>query len=425
MTHRTALIIAGSGFAGFLACNIGGVRVAFDAPNDLGGQVLERLQANHTETKGLITRAGERIGATETALSEVKERLDGFDARITEAEQKAVGRGRGGATGPLEVKSWGATLIESDGFKALASSPSQQGRVKLTVPSSGLEVKAITSAVGSGGALIAADNRVNDPVMLPRRVPTIRALVAPGVTTSNLVTYARQTGRTINAAMVAEGAQKPYSDSTWETVQAPVRTLAHLMKVSRQAVDDAPALMSIIDAEMRYGLADTEDAQMLAGNGVGQNLAGILPQASAFVRPYPVNQETALDRIIAAEAQLSALLYEADGIVLNPIDWFQMINTKDTTGRYLSAGPFGPENSRLLWSIPVVVTTLMPVNNFLIGAFRRGAQIFDRMDAEILLSSENDKDFELNLCTVRGEKRLAFAVPRPGAFVKGVLTVSA
>jgi HK97 family phage major capsid protein len=74
-----------------------------------------------------------------------------------------------------------------------------------------------------------------------------------------------------------------------------------------------------------------------------------------------------------------------------------------------------------LWNIPVVVTTLMPVNTFLIGTFRRGAQVFDRMDAAILISTENDKDFELNLATVRGEKRLAFAVSRPAAFITGSL----
>lgn len=417
MTRRTVVPVALG--AGFLFNAPFGPRPVADAPNDLGSQVLERLTANHGEVKSALTRAGERIGATETALGEVKTRLDDFDSRIADAEQKAARRVGSGS--PVEVKSWGRALIESDGFKSLAESPSQQGRAKIAVPSSALEVKSITSAAGSGGALIAADNRVTNPVMLPRRVPTIRSLVAPGQTSSNLVTYPRQVGRTINAAMVAEGAQKPYSDGTWETVQAPVKTLAHLMKVSRQAMDDAPALMSIIDAEMRYGLADAEDAQMLAGNGVGQNLQGILPWASAFAAPFAVTNETPLDRLVLAEAQLSAILYEADGIVLNPVDWFRMISQKDTQGRYLSAGPFGPENSRLLWSIPVVVTTLMPVNTFLIGAFRRGAQVFDRMDAEILISTENDKDFELNLATVRGEKRLAFTVSRPAAFVTGQL----
>lgn len=101
-----------------------------------------------------------------------------------------------------------------------------------------------------------------------------------------------------------------------------------------------------------------------------------------------------------------------------------MISQKDGQGHYLSAGPFGAENTRLLWSLPVVVTTLMSKNMALLGAFRRGAQVFDRMDAEILISTENDRDFELNLATVRGEKRLAFTVSRPNAFVKFELSTA-
>lgn len=340
-THR---ICAGAIPAAFLAsCSIGGIRVAL-APPDMGGEA---------QFKAAVDNLGTVLTDVKSKFNDHAERLEDFEARITFAEQKAARRG--GGSGPLEVKSWGRSLIESDGFKELAGSPKQEGRVKLTVQSSAVEVKAITSVAGSGGALIPTDNRVADPVMLPRRVPTIRSLVAPGQTTSQAVTYARQTGRTINAAMVAEGAQKPYSDGVWESVITTVRTLAHMMKVSRQAMDDAPALMSMIDAEMRYGLSDTEDAQMLLGNGVGQNLSGIMPTASAFASPFTNDIETPLDRIVEAEAQLSLLLYEADGIVLNPVDWFKMVSTKDSTARYLSAGPFGPENSRLLWSVPVVV----------------------------------------------------------------------
>ncbi len=51
------------------------------------------------------------------------------------------------------------------------------------------------------------------------------------------------------------------------------------MKASRQAMDDAPALASMIDVEMRYGLDDVEERQLLAGDGTGQNLLGMMPQA--------------------------------------------------------------------------------------------------------------------------------------------------
>ncbi|MNN75984.1 Phage capsid family protein [compost metagenome] len=61
----------------------------------------------------------------------------------------------------------------------------------------------------------------------------------------------------------------------------------------------------------------------------------------------------------------------------------------------------------------------MAVNEFLTGAFNLAAQIFDRQDVEVLLSSENEDDFVKNMLTIRVEERLALAVYRPEAFVTG------
>jgi HK97 family phage major capsid protein len=47
------------------------------------------------------------------------------------------------------------------------------------------------------------------------------------------------------------------------------------------------------------------------------------------------------------------------------------------------------------------------------------------METDILVSTENDKDFENNMVTIRAERRLAFAVYRPEAFVTGDLQPSA
>ena len=66
----------------------------------------------------------------------------------------------------------------------------------------------------------------------------------------------------------------------------------------------------------------------------------------------------------------------------------------------------------------------MAQNNFLTGAFNMAAQIFDRMDIEVLLSTENEDDFVKNMVTIRAEERLALAVYRPEAFVTGTVTAS-
>ena len=61
----------------------------------------------------------------------------------------------------------------------------------------------------------------------------------------------------------------------------------------------------------------------------------------------------------------------------------------------------------------------MSVNEFLCGAFDMGAQIFDRLEIEVLLSTENVDDFEKNMVTIRAEERLALAIYRPEALITG------
>ena len=136
-----------------------------------------------------------------------------------------------------------------------------------------------------------------------------------------------------------------------------------------------------------------------------------------------VTGEQRIDRLRLALLQAELSEFPADGIVLNPIDWAAIELTKDGEGRYIVGQPQEGTAARL-WNRPVVATQAMQQDEFLTGAFRLGAQIFDRMDVEILISTENDKDFENNMVTIRAEERLAFAVYRPEAFVTGALTVT-
>lgn len=62
---------------------------------------------------------------------------------------------------------------------------------------------------------------------------------------------------------------------------------------------------------------------------------------------------------------------------------------------------------------------------FLTGAFNAAAQLFDREDANVVISTENADDFEKNMISIRCEERLALAVKRPEAFIYGAFTAPA
>lgn len=379
----------------------------------IGDQIKAQAEASQKE----IARTGEMHAETRAKVDELLSKQGELSARLQETEQKLVSASNGGRNQAERQKSAGELVVGSDQMEGVNAS--FRGSRRVSVPRA-----AITSAPASGGALVGADRRP-EIIMPPERRLTIRDLIAPGTTDSNAIEYVRETGFTNNAAAVAEGGAKPYSELVFELVNAPVRTLAHLFKASRQILDDSSALQSYIDARARYGLLTVEEQQLLYGNGTGANLQGLMTLAETYAAPggIVVTGEQRIDRLRLALLQAELSEFPADGIVLNPIDWAAIELTKDGEGRYIVGQPQEGTAARL-WNRPVVATQAMQQDEFLTGAFRLGAQIFDRMDVEILISTENDKDFENNMVTIRAEERLAFAVYRPEAFVTGALTVT-
>lgn len=376
--------------------------------NKIGDAVKAQAEAANKE----VARLGEMSAQTRASVDEILTKQGELQARLQEAEQKMLNSGKD--NGEEEFRSAG--LIVAEKLAAEGVSSNFNGKSRIQMPRS-----AITSATGSGGGLVAPDRRAGI-IAIPERQMTIRDLIAPGTTTSNMVQYVKETGFTNNAAPVAENTAKPYSDITFSMENASVQTVAHLMKASRQILDDASALASFIDARARYGLMIKEEGQLLYGNGTGANLHGIIPQASAYAAPTgaEVTTEQRIDRLRLAILQAALAEYPATGIVLHPTDWATIELLKDNTGKYIIGNPQNG-TTPTLWRLPVVSTQSINQNAFLVGAFNLGAQIFDRMDIEVLVSTENTDDFEKNMVTLRAEERLAFAVYRPEAFVTGEL----
>lgn len=380
--------------------------------------IEQRLAHALEEVKGFATEFKTKNEAGEKVSNETKEKADKalsdlteIRGEVTELSQKLAQMKRGSDDDQPALKSLGHEVANHADIKAYA-----EGGCKGTV---GISVKAITSANGSAGDLIVPDRQAGI-VNLQRVQMRVRSLLTPGRTEGNAIEYAYQLARTNAAAMVAEGAQKPESDYTWEVATAPVRTIAHWVPVSRQAMDDVPQLESLIDGELRYGLDDVEDAELLLGDGTGQHLNGLYTQATAYSAPIVIAGATRIDQLRLAILQVELADYAPDGIVLHPSAWAGIELTKDAAGGYIFANPQGIAGP-VLWGRPVVPTKRIGAGNFLTGAFKLAGQIFDRMDTEVRISDQDRDNFIKNMLTVRAEKRLALVVRRPGALVKGAL----
>lgn len=345
-----------------------------------------------------------------------------------------------------EIKSIGQLFLDSAEFKALnggRNGANMAAPWQVAASLTSYNVKDVYSGLPS---TLVADSRLGSfgnvqrdaMVTPPMRTKRVRDLFPVRKTNAAVIEYFRQLGFTTlqaghgtnSASTVAERAAgntafgiKPQSSFAFVGEQAPVRTLAHWEAAHRNVLADEPQLRSIIDNELMYGLRLLEDNQILNGDGVGENLLGVLntPNIQEYawsdgaVDPVPDTKADALRRA----ATLSFLAYyEPSGIVVHPNDWEDIELTKDANGQYLIAVSVAMGGEPRVWRMPIVDTPAMEEGTALVGAFGTGAQLYDREEASIRISEQHSDFFVRNAIVILAEQRLALAVKRPEAFVK-------
>lgn len=388
------------------------------SPEQLASQVKAKFDSALDAVKTIADEALGKAKSGEELTNSLKEKADeallkmnGLTEQMAELEQKMA---RGGKQDDNAQKSAGELFTSDEKVKTFLANDPSSGKVDVRIKATLTSLT--TDAAGSVGDAI-ANTRLPGILPLPQRRLTVRDLLSQGRMDGNTLEYVKETGFVNNAAPVAEGAAKPSSDMKLDLVTTSAKVIAHWMKASKQVLSDISQLESIINQRLLYGLAYVEEAQLLNGDGSGQNLAGIIPQATAYSAPISVSSPTSIDMIRLMMLQAALAEYPATGVVLHPSDWAWIETLKDTTGRYIIGNPQGTINPTL-WGLPVVATPAITVDKVLVGAFKLGAQVFDRWDARVETGFVND-DFTKNLVTILAEERLALAVYRPEAFIFG------
>jgi HK97 family phage major capsid protein len=303
---------------------------------DQGADVERRLKQAEAdaeadaEVKAAIKELGDRIGilgGANTTTAAVGAGVKAEPARPPHPRVKAAG-----GTGD-----WGKAIVraQSDSF----------GNYKALLP---------------GGAVPVSVPLHPEPVRIGEPVLAVRQLISTLPDTTGRWSYLQQSVRTNNAAVVAHGARKPTSVFSLTRQEERARTIAHLSEpIHRQDLDDAPLLERFLDVEMRLGLEDALEDEIVNGAGTGEHFVGLANVSGSQSQAWTTNILTTTRKAIT---KLEDLKLTPTGWLFSSADWETLELLSLDSGasfalRSDTAAVPVDRAARRLWGLPVVVSS--------------------------------------------------------------------
>jgi HK97 family phage major capsid protein len=414
-----------------------------DKKEQMTGEDIAGLKSRMEEVKSL-REAFEADKAAKGEADEAKRFLASLTPDVPKEKEAVRVSTEWGA--PMEAKgqTFGELFVGSEGYKDFVGRYAKNGVIPNAakgIQSNPFQIDSKTLVTGlsstSGGAFVENDRYGALTDLVGERELTIADLVTKGSTGSDTVEYVRVTGKTNNAATVAEATtaaapaisgaspgpytvatasgQKPESALALEVVSTTVKTIAHWIPITKRAAADAPQVRTLIDNFLRYGLNEELEDQILNGGGTGEDFTGILQSSPQTVG----SAGTDIDAIVAAIAAVRVTgRRRPNALVIHPNDWYStgFLLAKDSQNNYLVGDPRASvDQLNQLWGLRVVVSEAMTENTALVGDFRQ-AVLWNREGINLLVSDQHSDFFTRNLLAVLAEMRAAFGVLDNQAF---------
>jgi len=382
-----------------------------DAFKDMNPDVLKSMTDNSAQIEKNIQSMQESNAKLEKALETQGEEL----AKLKEeGSSKFVS---------LKEQIHNALVEKADALVALKNGDSKSN-VKLEVSKAAADMLISTNVVA--GAPIPQAEREGGITRIVRRNPFILELVQTGSISSNLWEWVQQVNADGDAAMTAEGAAKAQIDFDLALASAQVRKVTAYVKVSKEMLDDVGLIEAEINQELREVINLKIDAQLLSGDGLGQNLVGILENATAWAAgsfALAVDEANNADVLRVAINQIQVAQFQPSYIVMHPSDCAGMDMEKASDGHYVLK-PFTSVDGMTIKGIPVITNTGVTEGNFLVGDFSKSAVRF-KEGLVFDIGYEND-DFTKNFVTILAEARLVHRVKSNhyAAFVTGTFATA-
>ena len=291
----------------------------------------------------------------------------------------------------LERTTWGQAFVESEQFRTY-NGHGQSGRFELE---NYLEVRApITTAN------LYVPHFVLPPVEYTTRAPLLE-IVGHVMVSSGVVDWV-EVGGDPTAAVVPEGTAKPEAAFTVTPRSAALDTIAHWVQITRQALEDASYIRSLIENKLRRGLLNKAETDMAAAL-----VAATLPTATGA---------DLLSAIRVGIGKVEAAGFTPNAVLLNPADYAAL----DVSVMGATVG--GPVQQASFWGLRPVAAGAVAAGTATVGDFAAGATLFDRGVTNVFLSDSHASLFISNILVILAEARLKSAVTEPLALCECTAT---
>lgn len=380
--------------------------------NKLEGLIKEKADTKDVEStlKGIEDRYSE----LKSELAKKGENLDALIVRLNKSESPLFGGTKQGDNGLYDqVKSaLDKNVVEAGFGKSMSGSRS----FELPTGQGAIHQKAVgdMSNTNLTGGYAMRDMRM-DIISLPFRKQRVRSLINVGTTSAPVIDYLRHTGGEGGVGFQTEGALKAQADFDFQLVQETVKTIAVFAVVTKQMLADIPRLANFLSNQLTNKWFDFEDFQIVNGDGTGDNFKGLLNQAPTYV-PTDGTENTYFEYLVDAISQIENINFEANGILMNPLDFKNLLTYKSTTGEFNHPGLiYGADNILRLYGTPIVKNNAIAKGTGLVGDFTQ-AELLVRDGLTFDMSYDDSDNFRKNKVTLRLEAREGFTVTHPTAF---------
>ena len=309
-----------------------------------------------------------------------------LDERNADLEQPGSSNGNGLRAPVSEPKTPGQAFVESAEFRAY-NGHGQSARFDV---GGYLETRA---------AITTANLSIPHFVWTPieQQFRSILLDVVNHVTVSSGVVDWVEIGPDPVAAVVAEGAAKPEATLTFTPKTASLETLAHWVQITRQSLDDAAYIRSLIEGKLRRGLLAKAEADMAAAIDAAATSTATATAAAGGL----------LTAIRKGIGTVQASGYDPNAVLLNPADYASL--DVDVMGKTDA----GPVTSQQFWGLRPVASNSITAGEAYVGDFMAGATLFDRGVSSVFVSDSHASLFISNILVILAETRVKSVVDEP------------